>query len=98
MHLKLDFREEGDILHCAVSGPYSLAGFLRLADRVLEQRRARGLPRVLVDITAVSGEIPSLDRYRLGIYVAERAERAQRLAVVARREIINWMFENVARN
>jgi hypothetical protein len=98
MRLNLDFREEGDILHCAVSGPYSLADFLRLADRVLERRRGRGLRRVLVDITAVTGEIPSLDRYRLGIYVAEQPARAQRLAVVARRELINWMFENVASN
>jgi hypothetical protein len=98
MRLNLDFREEGDILHCAVSGPYSLADFLRLADRVQDRRRARGLRRVLVDITAVTGEIPSLDRYRLGIYVAEQPTRAQRLAVVARRELINWMFENVASN
>jgi hypothetical protein len=98
MRLNLDFRQEADILYCAASGPYSLADFLRLADRVREQRRASGMVRVLVDITAVSGEIPSLDRYRLGIYVAEQPLRAERLAVVARREAINWMFENVASN
>jgi hypothetical protein len=98
MRLNLDFREEGDILRCVASGPYSLADFLQLADRVMDRRRAHGLKRVLVDITGVTGEIPSLDRYRLGIYVAEQPGRAQRLAVVARREVINWMFENVASN
>jgi hypothetical protein len=46
----------------------------------------------------VRGEISSLDRYRLGIYVAEKPNRAKRLAVVMRRESINWMFENVASN
>jgi len=98
MRLKLEFHEAGDLLHCIASGPYSLADFLRLADQVNERRRARGLSQVLVDITGVTGEIPSLDRYRLGIYVAERPNRARRLAVIARREIINWMFENVASN
>src|SRR5262245_60231565 len=98
MRLELAFRKENDILICEVSGSYSLADFLRLADKVREQRKSLGLTRVLVDIRNVTGDISSLDRYRLGIYAAEKPDRAERLAVVMRREAINWMFENVATN
>jgi hypothetical protein len=98
MQLELSYRQDGDVLFCEARGPYSLAAFLHLADQVSAERQARGAARVLVDIRNVSGEIPHLDRYRLGIYVAEKPKHAERLAVVARREIINWMFENVATN
>ena len=98
MHLDLSFRPEGDFLFCEVSGPYSLTDFLRLADQVRAERMARGASRVLVDLRGVSGEVSSLDRYRLGIYVAEKPDRAKRLAVVLRPDSINWMFENVASN
>src|SRR5262245_43354706 len=98
MRLDLSFRQQGNILFCEVSGPYSLADFLRLADKVRQQRKAAGATRTLVDITKVTGEISSLDRYRLGIYCAEKQDRAERLAIVMRREGINWMFENVATN
>ena len=98
MRLQTSFREEQGFLACAVQGAYSLADFLRLADRVFAECRKRGLGRAFVDITGVSGDIPQIDRYRLGIYCAEKRDRLNRLAVVARREIINWMFENVATN
>jgi hypothetical protein len=98
MQLDLSFRQDGSVLFCEVSGPYSLAAFLQLADQVRTERQARGADRVLVDIRNVTGDISHLDRYRLGIYVAEKPKHAARLAVVARREIINWMFENVATN
>ena len=98
MRLSLSFREEGDFLAFNVSGAYTLADFLRLADRVFAECRKRGMARAFVDITGVTGDIPQIDRYRLGIYCAEKRDRLTRLAVLARREIINWMFENVATN
>jgi hypothetical protein len=98
MRLDVCFRKQGDVLFCEVSGPYSLGDFLRLADQVRAERKAQGATRTLVDIRNVTGDISSLDRYRLGIYCAEKPDRAERLAVVMRRESINWMFENVATN
>lgn len=98
MQLQLSFRQEGDALFCTVGGPYSLAAFLRLVDQVRAERLVRGASRVLVDIRGVTGDISSLDRYRLGIYCAEKPTRPERLAVVARQETVNWMFENVASN
>ena len=98
MRLQLLLREEAGILSCVVRGAYSLADFLRLADTVFAECTKRGVGRAFVDITDVTGEIPQIDRYRLGIYCAEKRDRLNRLAVVARREIINWMFENVATN
>jgi hypothetical protein len=96
--LNLAFRSEGPVLFCAVTGAYSLAAGLRLVDQVRKERLARGASRVLVDIRSLTGEISSLDRYRLGIYCAEKPNRPERLAVVARPDAINWMFENVASN
>jgi len=98
MRLNLNLREEGGFLSFDVKGAYSLADFLRLADRVFAECRKRGMARAFVDITGVTGDIPQIDRYRLGIYCAEKRDRLTRLAVLARREIINWMFENVATN
>jgi hypothetical protein len=98
MRLTVCLRREGGILFCEASGPYSLADFLRLADKVRNERKSLGATRVLVDIRKVTGDISSLDRYRLAIYCAEKPDRAERLAVVMRREAINWMFENVATN
>ena len=98
MQLMLSFRQQGAVLFCEVSGPYSLADFLRLADQVRAERQSRGCTRAMVDIRNVTGEISALDRYRLGIYVAEKPNRAERLAVIMRRESVNWMFENVASN
>jgi len=98
MALDLSFRREGKILFCGVSGAYSLADFLRLADQVRNERKSLGATRVLVDLRNVTGDISSLDRYRLAIYCAEKPDHGERLAVVMRREAINWMFENVATN
>ena len=98
MRLQVSFREESGFLLFDVQGPYSLPDFLRLADSVFAECTKRGLGRAFVDITGVTGEIPQIDRYRLGIYCAEKRAQLNRLAVVARREIINWMFENVATN
>jgi hypothetical protein len=98
MRLQTSLREEQGYLAIAAQGAYSLADFLRLADTVFAECRKRGLGRAVVDITGVTGDIPQIDRYRLGIYCAEKRDRVSRLAVVARREIINWMFENVATN
>src|SRR5262245_59698472 len=98
MRLDLNLRREGDVLHCEVSGPYSLADFLLQSAKWRQHRKALGATRVLVDIRQVTGDISSLHRYRLGIYCAEKPDRAERLAIVMRREAINWMFENVATN
>jgi hypothetical protein len=98
MQLDLVVGVEADVLVCDVSGPYSLADFLRLADRVFAECRNRGMHDAFVDISGVTGDIPQIDRYRLGIYCAEKRDRPNRLAVRARREIINWMFEDVAVN
>jgi hypothetical protein len=98
MTLQLSFRDEPGFLACIVQGAYSLADFLRLADSLFAECRKRDVRRAFVDITAVTGDIPQIDRYRLGIYCAEKRAQLNRLAVLARREIINWMFENVATN
>jgi hypothetical protein len=98
MRLNLSFRDEDGILYCDARGGYALADFLRLADSVWQECGKRGVGRALVDISGVEGDIPQLDRYRLGIYCAEKPKRIARLAVIARRELINWMFEHVATN
>src|SRR4029078_7209083 len=93
MQLNLSFRQEGDLLHCEVEGPYSLVDFLRLADKVRAERVSRGASRVLVDTRKRSG-----DRSAGDSAAAKKPNRAERLAVVMRREAVNWMFENVATN
>ena len=100
MQLDLSYRHDGDVLFCEVRGPYSLAAFLQPGRS--GERSARIGARRQPACWSTSATSPAtsrhLDRYRLGIYVAEKPKHAERLAVVARREIINWMFENVATN
>lgn len=90
-------REAGYLL-IKVTGDYSLTSYMGLIDRVAVASEEAGQTNVLVDITDVAGNPPGVDRLDLGKYAAKVWEHRIRVAVVARAEVIDKFFENVAVN
>ena len=92
------FTEHADHLLCEISGRYSRSDSFRIVDELLSECRARKQTCALVDLRQVRDDIPTIDRYALGVYCAEKLGNVIRLAVVCRAECINWFFESVALN
>ena len=98
MTLSIRSRIEGRHVHFDVAGPWNLADIFGLIDRVREEADAAGLDAVLVDLSAVPGPIPQMERFFAGVRVAEVLKHRIRLAVVVRAEYINKFGENTAVN
>ncbi len=80
-----------------VSGPYTRARFGRLIQRVADEAGSRGIPRTLVDLTAVPLSLSTMDRYEIGV-AAGRLLLGIKVAVIATRAVVDHFAETVARN
>ena len=76
--LKADIELRGDLLVVLVSGTLSVDSTLRVMTHVVDAAAKSHRNRVLVDIIAVEGVLPTLERYRIGTGIA---------AIVAQQEI-----------
>lgn len=80
-------------------GAGTLASFRVLVDRISVEVAARGRRRVLADVRSMSGALPDMDRFEIGVYAAEKLTGVERFAVLASVEHrINRFFEDTARN
>ena len=98
MNLNVCVTQESGYLSLKVTGAYSLADFQALAKRVMVEASKTNRRTILVDIAAVSGNIPAMDRFVLGEYVASLWHPALRVAIVYRAKEIDKFFETVAVN
>jgi hypothetical protein len=98
MTLSIESRIEGRRVRFDVSGAWNLTDIFALIDRVRQEADAAGLAAVLVDLSAVPGPIPQMERFFAGERVAAVLRHRIRLAVVARAEYIDKFGENTAVN
>jgi len=90
--------EEGGILRINLKGPGTYAHLLRAVATVITETQARDIWHVLCDATALTPSTGPLEKFEAGVELARGADRRMKMAVVARIEAIDYIFENVARN
>jgi hypothetical protein len=73
--MQIDFENAGRYLAANVSGPYSLQGMRELIDQIAEESAKRRLERVLVDVSHMTGDAPTVERYQYAQYAAARLHR-----------------------
>jgi hypothetical protein len=82
--MQIDFENAGRYLAANVSGPYSLYGMRELIDQIAEESAKRNLERALVDVSLMTGDAPTMDRYEYATYAAARLHpRLQKCAACA---------------
>jgi hypothetical protein len=96
----LEIRREGAFLRITVAGARSLERSERLFARVRAEALAQGYRQVLIDATALTGELALAYRFRLGETAAALFGGTRiRLAALIRPEVGGAPFtETVARN
>jgi hypothetical protein len=94
----IEIVEERGILRFALKGPGTHANLLRAIAAIISETKSREIWRVLCDATALTPPIGAFEKFEAGIELARDADRRMKMAVVARIEIIDYVFENVVRN
>lgn len=92
------FENKGDHLFVDIRGQYSLQFFLDCIASVAARCREESLYKVLIDIREVTGNPSIMDRFRLGVAVADTWRSTIQAAIVAPRLMVNRMTETVAFN
>jgi hypothetical protein len=90
--------EEGGILRVTLKGLGTYTHLLRAAAAIIDETKSRDIWHVLCDATAIIGPVGAFEKFEAGIELARGADSRMKMAVVARVEVIDYIFENVARN
>lgn len=96
MPLSFSVRRLEGFTSVKVTGPASLADFVRLIADLAAQTRAQGDKRVLVDLMGVQGELKFTDHFQMGQEVGRRLKHLERLASVVPEDKITRTTEKVA--
>ena len=80
--VQVQFEDGSAFLVARMSGEFSLQGMLAALERIAAESRSRAARRILVDISAVEGDIPDLDRFDIGRRGAEIFSHIERLGVL----------------
>jgi hypothetical protein len=94
----IEIIEEEGILRFTLKGPGTHAHLLRAIAAIINETKSREIWHVLCDATALTPPIGAFEKFEAGIELARGADRRMKMAVVARIEIIDYVFENVVRN
>jgi hypothetical protein len=93
------FEAGAGYLKVRLGGRYSLPDLRGIIEAIGSEAERGGHARALLDLTAVDGDQPDLDRFETGVYAAEQLAKLERVAVLmAGRARVNRFFEDVARN
>jgi hypothetical protein len=90
--------EEGRILRFTLRGPGTYAYLLRAVAAVINETKSREIWRVLCDATVMTTPTGAFEKFEAGVELARGADPRMKMAVVARLEAIDYIFENVTRN
>jgi len=98
MSLTFDRRTEGGRVRIEAVGRWDLPAIFGIIQAVRDDAERAGLDRAIVDLRAVDGPIPDLERFFAGERVAAVLGGRVRVAVLARAVDINKLGENTAVN
>jgi hypothetical protein len=90
--------EEGGILRFTLKGPGSYKNLLQAAATIIAETKRRAIWHVLCDATAMPAPMGAFEKFEAGVELARGADPRMKMAVVARVEVIDYIFENVARS
>jgi hypothetical protein len=96
---EIEIVEERGILRFTLRGPASHAHLLRAVATIAGETKSRGIWLVLCDVTTVTFPMESVfERFEAGVELARQADPRMKMAAVVRADLIDHVFENVARN
>lgn len=98
MAITLTMRDAGSYLHVWLSGSWSVVEFHQAVDGIYAAALRRGHTKVLVDRRGVMGELPIMDRYHVGVYLAAVWGPRLQGAILCAPELITHFMENTAVN
>jgi hypothetical protein len=97
--IELQVEPRNGYLEVRASGEYSLSGALEAFSHMAREADRLQRSRLLLDMTALAGDPPDLDRYESGVHAANVLRGIERLAVVGSRAIrFTRFFEDTATN
>jgi hypothetical protein len=96
--LEIKIIEEDGILRFTLKGTGTHAHLLRAVTAIISETKSREIWHVLCDATAMRSPTGAFEKFEAGVELARGADRRMKMAVVARVEEIDYIFENVARN
>jgi hypothetical protein len=95
---EINIIEEGGILRFTLKGPGTHAHYLRAVTAIISETKSRDIWHVLCDVTVMTNPTGAFEKFEAAVELARGADRRLKMAVVARVEQIDYIFENVARN
>lgn len=93
-----NFENRNQYLFVSPSEPYSLKGYKQAMSEAAAICQQHGLTRVLADIRCIEKCISIVDKYELGVHIAQTLGSAIRLAILAPLPMIDKVGENAAVN
>ena len=93
------FTNENDRLKMILSGEYDFDDFVIYLKIIYAKCENEGNFKMLLDALGIEGiDIPTVERYYMGIEAAEQLNYKVKLAVVWHKEYVNYFGETVAVN
>ena len=93
------FTNENDHLKMILSGDYDFEDFVIYLKIIYAKCENEGNYKMLLDALGVEGiDIPTIERYYMGIEAAEQLNNKVKLAVVWHKEYVTYLGETVAVN
>jgi hypothetical protein len=98
MRLETHYRETPGYLVAKISGSWMEQNAKDAIEEVSGEARRRGLTKVLLDLSDLSGPDTEMTRFYSGEHIAKMWRPPLRVAAVGPAELINRFAENVAKN
>jgi hypothetical protein len=96
---EIEIVEERDILRFTLRGSASHANLLRAVATIAGETKSRCMWLVLCDVSTMTFPMESVfERFEAGVELARQADPRMKMAAVVRADLIDHVFENVARN
>jgi len=101
MDLRIDVELQGGLLLVTASGTLAFDAALRALKQVCDTAKEKEVKKILVNALALDGELATVERYRLGVEVAEylhQRHMSPRLAFVGKAPTMDGFGVRVAQN